>query len=129
MVVYAFTPDGSRALSASGDGTLRVWDVATGKELAKLTGDLTVALQGISQRSPAPQVLVLCPPSPAALARPELASRLQQLESSLASALAGSGSIFLITSGEIEDAKTIIGLMLAAPRVGSPLLQIEYPAV
>ena len=35
----------------------------------------------------------------------------------------------MITSGEIEDAKTIIGLMLAAPRVGSPLLEIEYPAV
>jgi len=35
----------------------------------------------------------------------------------------------MITSGEIEDAKTIIGLILAAPRVGSPLLQIEYPAV
>lgn len=35
----------------------------------------------------------------------------------------------MITTGEIEDAKTIIGLMLAAPCVGSPLLQIEYPAV
>jgi ADP-ribose pyrophosphatase len=35
----------------------------------------------------------------------------------------------MITSGEIQDAKTIIGLMLAAPRVGSPMLQIEYPAV
>jgi ADP-ribose diphosphatase len=35
----------------------------------------------------------------------------------------------MITSGEIEDAKTIIGLMLTAPRVGSPLLDIEYPAV
>ena len=35
----------------------------------------------------------------------------------------------LITSGEIQDAKTIIGLMLAAPRVGSPLLETEYPAV
>jgi ADP-ribose pyrophosphatase len=35
----------------------------------------------------------------------------------------------MITSGEIEDAKTIIGLMLAAPRVGSPLFEIEYPAV
>jgi ADP-ribose pyrophosphatase len=35
----------------------------------------------------------------------------------------------MITSGEIQDAKTIIGLMLAAPRVGSSLLQIEYPAV
>ena len=35
----------------------------------------------------------------------------------------------MITSGEIQDAKTIIGLMLAAPRVGSPMLDIEYPAV
>jgi ADP-ribose pyrophosphatase len=35
----------------------------------------------------------------------------------------------MITSGEIQDAKTIIGLMLTAPRVGSPLLDIEYPAV
>ena len=35
----------------------------------------------------------------------------------------------LITSGEIQDAKTIIGLMLAAPRVGTPMLEIEYPAV
>ena len=35
----------------------------------------------------------------------------------------------MITSGEIQDAKTIIGLMLAAPRVGSPMLETEYPAV
>jgi ADP-ribose pyrophosphatase len=35
----------------------------------------------------------------------------------------------MITSGEIQDAKTIIGLILAAPRVGAPLSDIEYPAV
>src|SRR5690349_13427281 len=35
----------------------------------------------------------------------------------------------MITSGEIQDAKTIIGLMLAAPRVGSSMLEIDYPAV
>lgn len=35
----------------------------------------------------------------------------------------------MITSGEIQDAKTIIGLMLAAPRVGTPMLEMEYPAV
>ncbi|HEU4714476.1 MAG TPA: NUDIX hydrolase [Pyrinomonadaceae bacterium] len=35
----------------------------------------------------------------------------------------------MITSGEIQDAKTIIALLLAAPRVGSPLLGIDYPAV
>ena len=28
----------------------------------------------------------------------------------------------MISDGEIEDAKTIIGLMLAAPRIGSPCL-------
>lgn len=35
----------------------------------------------------------------------------------------------MITSGEIQDAKTIIGLMLAAPRVGAPMLDVDYPAV
>lgn len=35
----------------------------------------------------------------------------------------------MITSGEIQDAKTIIALILAAPRVGSPLPAIDYPAV
>lgn len=35
----------------------------------------------------------------------------------------------MISSGEIQDAKTIIALMLAAPRVGSPFLEVEYPAV
>lgn len=40
-----------------------------------------------------------------------------------------SEALEMITSGEIQDAKTIIGLMLAAPRVGSAMLEIEYPAV
>jgi ADP-ribose pyrophosphatase len=35
----------------------------------------------------------------------------------------------MITDGEIEDAKTIIGLMLAAPRVGPSMLEVDYPAV
>lgn len=35
----------------------------------------------------------------------------------------------MITAGEIEDAKTIIGLILAAPRIGPSMLEIEYPAV
>ncbi len=35
----------------------------------------------------------------------------------------------MITSGEIQDAKTIIGLILAAPRVGAPMSEIDYPAV
>jgi ADP-ribose pyrophosphatase len=40
-----------------------------------------------------------------------------------------SRALEMITHGEIEDAKTIIGLMLAAPRVGPTMLEIEYPAV
>lgn len=40
-----------------------------------------------------------------------------------------SEALEMITSGEIQDAKTIIGLMLAAPRVGTPLSVIDYPAV
>ncbi len=35
----------------------------------------------------------------------------------------------MVTAGEIEDAKTIIGLMLAAPRIGPSMLEIGYPAV
>ena len=34
----------------------------------------------------------------------------------------------MITTGEIEDAKTIIGLMLAAPRVGPSMFETTYPA-
>lgn len=40
-----------------------------------------------------------------------------------------SQALEMITAGEIEDAKTIIGLMLAAPRVGPSMLEVEYPAV
>lgn len=35
----------------------------------------------------------------------------------------------MITTGEIEDAKTIIGIMLAAPRVGPSMFETGYPAV
>lgn len=35
----------------------------------------------------------------------------------------------MIASGEIEDAKTIIGLLLAAPRLGLAMVETEYPAV
>jgi uncharacterized protein (TIGR03067 family) len=34
----AFSPDGSRALSASKDRTVRLWDLANGKELQRLNG-------------------------------------------------------------------------------------------
>ena len=35
----------------------------------------------------------------------------------------------MVSSGEIQDAKTIIALVLAAPRVGSSFLEVDYPAV
>jgi WD40 repeat protein len=34
----AFSSDGRRAISGSGDKTVRLWDVATGKELHCFTG-------------------------------------------------------------------------------------------
>jgi ADP-ribose pyrophosphatase len=40
-----------------------------------------------------------------------------------------SQALGMITIGEIEDAKTIIGIMLAAPRVGPAMLEAAYPAV
>ena len=35
----AVTPDGRRAVSASSDQTLRVWDLESGKEIATFTGE------------------------------------------------------------------------------------------
>ena len=40
-----------------------------------------------------------------------------------------SQALSMITTGEIDDAKTIIGVMLAAPRIGPALLESDYPAV
>ena len=40
-----------------------------------------------------------------------------------------SRALQMITEGEIEDAKTIIGLMLAAPQIGPSMLEAAYPAV
>ena len=40
-----------------------------------------------------------------------------------------SQALEMITAGEIEDAKTIIGLILAAPRMGPAMMEIEYPGV
>jgi ADP-ribose pyrophosphatase len=40
-----------------------------------------------------------------------------------------SQALSMISTGEIEDAKTIIGVMLAAPRVGPAMLEAAYPAV
>ena len=36
----AVTPDGARAVSASHDNTLRVWDLATGEALASFEGHM-----------------------------------------------------------------------------------------
>ena len=40
-----------------------------------------------------------------------------------------SQALSMITTGEIDDAKTIIGVMLTAPRIGPSMLEADYPAV
>lgn len=56
-------------------------------------------------------------------ARPEEDELLQVVRLPFSQALS------MITTGEIEDAKTIIGIMLAAPHVGPSMLEADYPAV
>ena len=40
----ALSADGRRAVSASGDKTLKVWDVETGRELRTLEGHTSVSM-------------------------------------------------------------------------------------
>jgi len=59
----------------------------------------------------------------------ETAQRLEADEIVEAVRLPFTRALEMISSGEIEDAKTIIGLMLAAPRFGPAMLEATYPAV
>jgi len=38
IVAVAVTPDGCRTVSASGDGTLKAWELETGRELQTFSG-------------------------------------------------------------------------------------------
>ena len=46
VCAVAFLPDGCRALSGSGDNTLRLWDLATGQTLRTLEGHTHAGLRG-----------------------------------------------------------------------------------
>jgi ADP-ribose pyrophosphatase len=59
----------------------------------------------------------------------ETAQRLEDDEFIEVVRLPFSQALEMISDGEIEDAKTIIGLMLAAPRIGPAMLEVSYPAV
>lgn len=59
----------------------------------------------------------------------ETAQRLEDDELIEVVRLPFSQALEMISGGEIEDAKTIIGLMLVAPRIGPAMLEASYPAV
>ncbi len=49
----AFSPDGKRLASASQDGTVKVWDAATGQEILTLKGHTGCQQRGVQPRRPA----------------------------------------------------------------------------
>ena len=50
MTSAAFSPDGSRIVTASDDKTARVWDAATGKAIAVLAAMRTGVLRRVQPR-------------------------------------------------------------------------------
>lgn len=58
----------------------------------------------------------------------ETAQRLEEDEFIEVIRLPINRALQMIVDGEIEDAKTIIGLMLAAPRLGGTTFEPDYPA-
>src|SRR5262245_21159918 len=48
VIGLAFSPDGRTIITASADRTARIWDAATGKELARLVHDAEVRAVAVS---------------------------------------------------------------------------------
>ena len=49
VVQIAFAPDGERVATAGFDGTARLWDVATGKQLSRLAGHIRLARERVTR--------------------------------------------------------------------------------
>src|SRR5262249_53395380 len=83
------------------------------EDVEKSVEDLVIALKGATQRSRAPHVVVVCPPSPTgqpgghprapAPETPEPADRSRRLEGPLGASLADAGGVHVLTSAEIGE--------------------------
>jgi ADP-ribose pyrophosphatase len=102
---------------------------AAARELEQETGFVTIKIEKLSEFFVTPG---FCEEKMWVYLATDLTETRQQLEDDEIIEVVRipfSQALGMITTGEIEDAKTIIGVMLAAPRVGPPMFETGYPAV
>jgi FkbH-like protein len=73
----------------------------TPEKLGRTVGDLSLAVKSAAARWPTPHLVSVCPPSPLAVADPDVAASFQRMEQHLAAELAALGGVYPITTAEL----------------------------